>query len=530
MMAVLTFALPASGETLPEAMRMALETNPSLASSRAQVRAVREALPLAWSEALPQISGSATATQILREENQPAISIREQPEYWIASLNTSTLLFGSGRVMASTRQARAQIATALASYQDVAQRLLIDVTRAYGDVIASREGKAAQEQSLANLEEQLRYVQANVRQGFLTQTDLAQARARVEQARAGLAQSDLQVVQATEAYRRLVGIAPGELAQTPLLEGLPGDLQTALDTAADNSPSILAAIGAAESADAAVSAAAAQGRPRLTIDTTNSFFETINQRNVREAGEDAVSVRFTLPIFSGGSISARTRQQRANRAAAEFDLTNTQREVHERVSVAWSGVAASRASRDALQVRVEAAELAQRGMQREQQAGLRSVIDVLNQEEELLRARVDLAGAERDYLVAQRELAASVGRLAALSSLEVDPRAGNERRLAPRSDPRRVRIIGDGAPEPRTEPAIIDPRRQVRPSLPAPRVDPRRTRIINGAELSPRPAPGAATPRELAAAPELVLAASRTQSRPRHVLSYRAETLLRCDL
>jgi len=443
MVAALVAATPASAETLPDAMRMALETNPSLAAARAQVRGVREALPLAWAEALPQISGAATATQIQRGEDQFAFTIREQPEYWIASLNTSTLLFGSGRVLASTRQARAQIATALASYQDIAQRLLLDVTRAYGDVIAARTAKLAQEQSFANLEEQFRYVSANVREGFLTQTDLAQARARLEQARSGLAQADLNVVAASETYRRLVGAPPGELEAAAALEGLPTDLASALDIAANNNPAILSAVGAAEAADAAVSVAAAQGRPRMTLDTTNSFFETIDQRNVREGGEDSASVRLSIPFFSGGAISARTRQQRAARAAAEFDLSDTQREVQARVTIAWSGVAAAQATRDSSRVRLEAAELAQRGMQREQQAGLRSVIDVLNQEEELLRARVDLARAERDYLLSQRELAASIGRLAALSSLDADPNVGNQRTMAPRPDPRRVRILND---------------------------------------------------------------------------------------
>lgn len=537
----------ASGETLPEAMGTALATNPSLASARAQVRAVREALPLAWAEALPQVSGVASANQVLRGENTPAFTIREQPEYWIATLNTSTLLFGSGRVLASTRQARAQIVTALASYQELAQTLLLDVTRAYAEVIAARQAKAAQEQSLANLDEQLRYVSANVRQGFLTQTDLAQARARVEQARAGLAQADLQMVQATETYRRLVGHAPGELDPTPQLEGLPADLQAALDIAVDNSPSILAAIGALETADAAVDVAGASGRMRLTLDTQNSFFETIDQRNVREAGEDSVSVRLSVPLFSGGAISARTRQQRANRSAARYDLTNTQREVHERVSVAWSRVNAALATLNASGVRVEAAELAQRGMQREQQAGLRSVIDVLNQEEELLRARVDLYRAERDHLVAQRELAASVGRLAPLSLMETP--AGERGRAAPRPDPRRARLIGAAAtqvvpaapgqapqaaitPAARVlpRPAAIEPRRI------SPRPDPRRARLIGGPATqfipaTPAPAPKSAA--KAAAAPAAALlspqAAIRMRAHQRPVLSYQAGRQSQCD-
>ena len=164
-------------ETLPEAMAIALKSNPGLASARDQATAAREALPIAWAEALPQISASASANQVYRSERTLGFFVRDRPEYWIASINTSWLLFGGGRVMASTHQARAQIASAAAEYQRTAQELLLDVSRAYSGVMFARSVKASQERALENLSEQLRYVDANVQQGFLTQTDHAQAQA-----------------------------------------------------------------------------------------------------------------------------------------------------------------------------------------------------------------------------------------------------------------------------------------------------------------------------------------------------------------
>lgn len=427
----------AHGETLPEAMESAIEGNPSLAAARARVQSIREELPLAWSEALPQIDLNASANQVNRSEQSPfATTVRERPDYWIASINTSTLLFGSGRVLASTRQARGRIANAVADYQGTAQQLLLDVASAYTAVMASREIKAASEQSLRNLEEQLRYVQANVDHGFLTQTDLAQARARVAQARANLSQADLELVQASETYVRLVGYSPGDLMAPVDIGGLPTDLDGALAYAAEHSPAIMAAMAAVESAAAGVDVAASSGRLRMSVDTSNSFFQTMNRANDTDATEDSVAVRVAVPLFSGGSVSARTRQQRASRTAARFDLADIQNEVRQRVTIAWSSLYSARATLEASQARLEAADIAQRGMQREQQAGLRSTIDVLNQEEELLRARVDLARAQRNLVVAQRELAAAVGSLAivsfddpALSQRATDTRrTGRERR------------------------------------------------------------------------------------------------------
>jgi outer membrane protein len=440
-------ASPAAGETLPEAMQSAVESNPTLAAARARVLSVRQELPLAWSQALPQIQFDASANQINRSEQSPfASNVREQPDYWITSINTSTLLFGSGRVLASTRQARGQIASAVASYQDAAQALLLDVVRTYAGVIAAREAKAAQEQLLRNLEQQLHYVSANVEHGFLTQTDLAQARARVSQARADLTQADLQLVQASETYARLVGHPPGELVAPNDLSGLPADLEAALDYAVDHSPTLMTAAANVETASAAVDAAAAAGRARLSVDTSNSWFETMNQPDITEADEDTVSLRLSVPLFTGGAVSARTRQQRAERTAARFDLAGVQRDVRQRVTVAWSGLHAARATVEASRARLEAAELAQRGMRREQEAGLRSTIDVLNQEQELLSARVGLANAERDLVVAQRELAASIGNLAQVS---FDDAAFAQRAI----DPNRTRR------ERRQEERAVTPRR-----------------------------------------------------------------------
>jgi outer membrane protein TolC len=125
--------------------------------------------------------------------------------------------------------------------------------------------------------------------------------------------------------------------------------------------------------------------------------------------EQSISLRVTIPLFTGGSVAARTRQQRHLRDAANYELADTQRRVHEEVTVSFSLLESSRARVESSRIRLESAELASRGVRREQQFGQRSMIDVLNQEQELLGARIALAEAERDEMIAQRALAASVG-------------------------------------------------------------------------------------------------------------------------
>lgn len=136
--ALIAATSPVSAETLAESMVSAVESNPTLAAQRQRLNATREALPQALSAALPQVSVSAGASASDRDSDNPALD-GDRGETWTASGNVSQLLFGSGRVVASTRAARAQIAGAVADYELAQQTLLLDVTRAYADVADRNE-------------------------------------------------------------------------------------------------------------------------------------------------------------------------------------------------------------------------------------------------------------------------------------------------------------------------------------------------------------------------------------------------------
>lgn len=422
-------AAPAYAQTLEEETRATIVTSPALGAERARLEAVREARPQAWSELLPQITLEGAAVDSDRSELPKTINlatpIRELPDYWVATLRSSTLLFGSGRVWASTRLARAQIASAVALYQDAVQNLALELAQAYGEARSSRASLEAQEQLLANLQEQERFARANQREGFLTRTDVAQAEARVAQARSDLSRARVRVIQADETYMRITGRPPGALEAPAAMAGLPQTLEQALEIAADH-PRLVAAAANITASEASVDAAAANGRLRVFLETSHSRLDVMQSyidRNIidleRARGPDyeteqSVSLRVSIPLFSGGSVRSRTRQQRHLRDAANFDMADTQRRVREGVTVAFSLLESSRARVESQRIRLEAAELASRGVRREQQFGQRSMIDVLNQEQELLSARIGVADAERDLMIAERALAVSVGLTSAL--------------------------------------------------------------------------------------------------------------------
>ncbi|MBS0384426.1 MAG: TolC family protein, partial [Proteobacteria bacterium] len=121
----LAVASPAAAEPLSEAMLAAVQTNPTLAAQKARLNATREALPQAWSDALPQISLTAGAS------NSDIDHITPDPpasRSWSATASGSQLLFASGRIIATTRAANAEIRGAVAGYNEALQDLLLNVT------------------------------------------------------------------------------------------------------------------------------------------------------------------------------------------------------------------------------------------------------------------------------------------------------------------------------------------------------------------------------------------------------------------
>jgi outer membrane protein len=399
----------AAAETLDEAMAAAADSNPALGAQRQRLNATREALPQAWAEALPQINVVGLAARSDRDGDGPGIDT-PPGETWSGTATGSQLLFGSGRVIASTRAARAQIRGAVADYDFTLQSLLLDVTRAYADVRQAQAVVAARETTVTNLGRLYEFAQAQFDAGVVTRTDVAQSQARFAQARTQLVQAQGALAASVQAYQRLVGRPPAALSAPASVTGLPANLDAALDVAGRESPLLRGAVADTQLADANVDVAAAQGRLRINLEASAGEGADFND-DLTRAATDTVGVRMTVPLLQGGLVRSRTRAQRALRAAANLDLADAQRRVQETVTNAWTGLDSARAAVSSAREQVEAAELAYEGVRLEQEVGLRSTVEVLDQEQDLLTARLALAQAERDLVVAERQLLAAVGSL-----------------------------------------------------------------------------------------------------------------------
>jgi TolC family type I secretion outer membrane protein len=402
------FVTSATAETLNDAMQQALDTNPTIEARRSRLDATREALPQARAGILPALSVSAGADATRRDGG--GLGTRDD-EGWSASASASQLLFASGSVAASVKQARARIAGAEADYVGAVQQLLLDVTSAYAGLREASAIVDARQKTAQNLEAQTRYARARFDAGVSTRTDLAQAEARLAQARTQLIQAQGSLAAANETYRRIVGAPAGTLAPAPRLADLPASLDAALALAVQQSPTLVSARAAEVAADAAVSAAGAARGPRISLEAGSSLAGDFRDATTEDSTSDSVGLRFSVPLFTGGAASSRTREQRALRQAAALDRVAAERQVRESVTTAFTAVDTARAAYTSAQEQVTAAETALRGVTLEQDVGLRATVEVLDQENDLLTARLALAAAERELAIAERRLLLATGEL-----------------------------------------------------------------------------------------------------------------------
>ena len=156
----------------------------------------------------------------------------------------------------------------------------------------------------------------------------------------------------------------------------------------------------------------------------------------------------TVPLYQKGNVYSRVREARQVLRQRSEDLENAQRIAVEASASTWNSLQTARAAVQSFKAEVRANEIALDGVQREALVGSRTVLDVLDAEQELLDANVNLVRSERDELVARFELKSAVGGLTARElKLPVDI-------YDPESNYRRVRNRwfgddGSGARDPR---------------------------------------------------------------------------------
>jgi outer membrane protein len=414
----------AQAETLTEALVGAYSSNPQILAERALLRATDENVPQALAGWRPTVTVTGavgaqrtdtTPGQVLffNASGIPIISpTQSKSTPKSADLNITEQVYSGGRTVAQTAQAEKNIEAERARLVATEQTVFLSVIQAFLDVVRDQATVDLAINNQQVLRRQLEATNDQFRVGAVTRTDVAQAEARLAGATASRQQAEgnLQVSRAN--YARAVGHPPESLAQPQSHPVLPTTRDAALSLAATKNPNVIAAIFTEDAARSQIDVARSQLLPSLALvgdlNRSNDQFVT-----GRQTTSGSIIARVTVPLYEGGAFYSQTRQAEEVVGQRLSQTDDTRRASVQGATQAFEQVVAGRAQVTSLQSTIRAAEIALEGVRQEATVGSRTVLDVLNAEQELFTDRVQLVTTQHDLAVAEYTLLGQIGQLTA---------------------------------------------------------------------------------------------------------------------
>ena len=425
----LALSAPAWAVDLVGVHDLALQNDPRLQAAASRLEATRENKSIARANLLPQLGGSASMSRGDSETEIPGFPMKIENDIDTNNyrLDLRQSLYRQGNYEALD-VARGQIGQAQAIYEIAYQDFLLRVAERYFLVLTLTDGVTFAEAEEKAFQRQYEQAEQRFEVGLTAVTDVHEARASYDNARARaiVARNDLE--DAKEALRELTGqyfeIYDALQEILPLVEPDPIDANEWVDLALQNNPSVLSSRAALEVAEANVRLARSGHFPTLDLIGTLNRFDnnkyqytdpiTGAQRSGSLTADDAqLQLALNVPIYQGGRVSAQTRQARYLMDATGQDLDDVQRGVVRQTQTAYRAVIAGIQEVEAFQQARISAESALEATQAGFEVGTRTIVDVLIAEQRKYQAQRDNSVARHAYIIRHLRLKSVAGLLGA---------------------------------------------------------------------------------------------------------------------
>lgn len=402
----------AAAETLEEALAAAYMNNPTLLAARAALRSTDELVPQALSNWRPTISGSGDLGKALILSKSPYFSARQHLDPWSGSLSFEQPLFRGGRTLAETNEAENLVLAERARLMGTEQEVFRNAATAYFHIL---HDQAVRDLNINNERVLLRQLEAARDQfavGEVTRTDVSQAEARLARAAAERIRAEGVLESARAVYRNVIGMSPGTLTEPATLANLPETIENAFAIASKENPDIIAAMYSESAARYGVRTATGELLPTVSLKGELSRSREANSKDSRHDRME-ISAQLELPLYQAGAVSSRVREAKQTAARRRLEVEEARRNAIEATTRAWEALTSARAQIVSFEKEVQANEIALEGVREEATVGARTVLDILDAEQEMLDSRVALVRAKRDEFVAGFDLTAAIGKLTA---------------------------------------------------------------------------------------------------------------------
>ncbi|WP_263147208.1 TolC family outer membrane protein [Pseudomonas sp. RIT-PI-AD] len=400
----------------------AVKNNADLAAARADLEATREIVPQARSGLLPQISGGASSTDTRTKLDEPSVTSSRSGIVYQANL--SQPIFRADRWF-QLQAAQATSEQAGLQFSATSQNLILQTAEHYFAVLRAQDNMAATKAEEAAFKRQLDQSNERFDVGLSDKTDVLEAQAGFDNARAARIIAERSVEDAFQAlvtltnreYNSLEGIRH----TLPVVVPSPNDAKAWVDTAAQQNLNLQASNFAVDAAEETLRQRKAGHAP--TLDAVASYqkgdndalgFSNTGVSPVRygsDVEQRTIGLQLNIPIYSGGLTSSQVREayQRLNQTEQQREglrrtVVQNTRDYHRAVNTDVEQVKARRQSIISNQSAVEATEIGY-------QVGTRNIVDVLNAQRQLYATVRDYNNARYDYILDNLRLKQAAGTL-----------------------------------------------------------------------------------------------------------------------
>ena len=320
-------------------------------------------------------------------------------------------IFSGGETYYSTSQAQNNIGATGAQLISTTQDVLGAAITAYLNVVRDRKILELSNHNVTVLEKHLKASHERFDAGEATKTDVSQSEARLSRAQSDAINAQGSVISSEADFEQSVGYMPmKELDYPAMLPVIPTDSKQTIDIALKNNPRIITAGYVENAADDNVGINIARILPEVSLraDAVRTDGASVSGVNY---DTDSLLVDVNIPIYQGGGEYARVREAKIAKSRRRYELLQTTHEIRQQAIEAWERYQTATADITAQNSTIKAAEVALDGVQQEQLYGSRTLLDVLDAEQELFVARVNLERSQRNRLVAVYNLLSITGQL-----------------------------------------------------------------------------------------------------------------------
>lgn len=417
-----------AAQDLNTVVREALTNSPDVAEVRNQWLARREEVRQAQGGYYPSVDLNAgigyeyTDSPTTRGADDDTEELTRK-EF---GLNVRQMLFDGWGTRSEVDRQKARTDSAAARLLAVGESTAMQAVQAYIDLQRQSELRDISAESLGvhkRIEDQIR-LRSDA--GVGRRADFEQVTARVALAEANLVAADVNLLDAKTTYQRVVGNVPGsELAAVELAtDALPVSLESALDQAKANNPVLHVAAADIEAARAQHEAARQFDYPRFDLELGSNLNDDLDGTE-GYANDVSAMIRMRYNLYRGGADAARKRVTAHNVNEAHDVRDRSMRQLEESVRLAWAAFAATSAQLPLLERQVTAAAATRDAYAKQFNIGQRTLLDLLNSENEVLQAQQSVVNARADRDLAHYRMLEAMGalidRLGAAEALAVQP-------------------------------------------------------------------------------------------------------------